>query len=1753
MVKWWQQGGTSNADIEDAADVAKAVIPAERTWHTRSDLPFFDTRLLVDMASQFIAASFLVRNDKGFKEDKGRFSADVAAIPVGADDTDAAANDDDGDDDETQSKDNASVEAGQQDGAPRSARASIKSTAPTNQQKVRHLHVACCHAHSFLGYDRLARELVPRCQPLKSQLRQTVTSICGAARPGDVAREHQFKEAVDYEVDRFLRSRLVVCNLGELMSLDCFTSANKSTSDSESDDSNHEGGNRGFLPALAPSAPTSKKPWKQCLFGDSGGRRGPPPIHQVNEPTSMTRSGRAAMAQRLAIQSLGHTGTSALQGATVGGAAGGVAAAVRQATRAERAQRRIAKATKRFEQFFFHALMTGIGRSLFGEEREDLVFRFEAAAMNILNSFEGELHLALHSLMGWLPSGVSDSLFLSLVGLPAASAVRQRPEKYGMLLNCVNALVRGSGRYVFVCTPNWYLPLSSRLGGLGRMHEIREKSAVLSGGRPVSSLRSIWPNPCLEPEECIAAVNKVWGGRIPGVRAELGLCGGVEPMGVWVLRMTLGCEGLLSVVLEALRDFAPRCEEAYDELVADGTFHPDLEVPAEKALARCLAEAAAESVCRRARENRHLKAAEKYADKKQMSRKLSVEGLAAAPLSKRAQFRGSKTTAGLPSAEQLEELRPTRFRNSLSDANSESTGAATRRPGERPNLLAQLQRGDMANARTSQDEAAQQRLRRSIEIGKNSWPVGQPGRLGGRISIYDSPELTPTAKPPPLEDDKFTLDEAADDVHDSQPRHAAPKSPTATMPRARTAPQLRHPKSFAEQLQEMAMLSNRSSGSSEKRYRSKSAPPTADASDFDKGNILKNTAVALALQDEMSLVLSSAASEGPMNLLWRQGRSEQEAVELQRLRLSFGALLLFAALRAPLPGEVEMPLRYFAPTASLGIKDDSVDKPNDAEGDKGRIAPNAKGTEGSQKDASAKPKAATAKRKSNVPEATELPARKPLFQTALVDGVFSMGCAAIFHTMPSAIFARTSPVMSPSFHIALPHAMLSGSHLTATLTERTGAVRSRWSTGSLSVLLASYVLEEEQMSSQLWTQLGGWLRQNHSIFFSLACCFRVIMGFELVSIYHSIRPNDKDISLQEIFPFLEEVRSTCKDVSSRLNQSATSGGRPLLRAPKISPHLPGRHNFDPNFVDWGQDFNVGGLCADEGVPLKHFATWVGHLRPGRIIYCSPLSSSSADLYLRLKSCVVVFAFACPLGADAAVSGHELFRMYRTAVGEASWWGKKIRKIYYIMVASAFEQIIESQFHGSVPSKNCSCVQLKEGDQVPNCFDPQKPLTAKRIKRNRQTGNVSSTQVAESFLKLMASKIRGTKTQEQEKPNEQDEEASEEESNEDEEEGSNNCIRERDCVDGVVRHRTEILMCSSTCLERILGPLKGAVLAHRDAFESDILKETSGGLQREDDSKRADINRARWTHGSSRPPKRRHVPQARARQLQLNKEGLSALMEDICSHTSRLMQMAADINSDSEDNSVLGSAVSSRAQSPDKLALPRLAGGDPLGYPRRASDSPQPTSGGILRWRDAVDIVKGDGNQKSTAVIGEGEEFEDDSTGDEKPPERKIESYSHTHWTEMRMAATMVLNALRKIKRRAVAAEPEPTFSRQEVRLATDDAAANSDDTNVERLWQNLKPLAPDLVAEGGEVSGSVKFDKDVITPIRTDKRLLWRPPTPHPLQSAEAARRIGNVKRGEIRPTHESKSQARKGLQFDWLGWGPSPTESRNKKADQRE
>ncbi|CAE8716751.1 unnamed protein product, partial [Polarella glacialis] len=71
---------------------------------------------------------------------------------------------------------------------------------PKGGLQIRQLHAAVCHAHQFVGSERLAMELVPRCRPLKEQIQQTVHSICVAQRGSHAfSTEKALREGVDYE------------------------------------------------------------------------------------------------------------------------------------------------------------------------------------------------------------------------------------------------------------------------------------------------------------------------------------------------------------------------------------------------------------------------------------------------------------------------------------------------------------------------------------------------------------------------------------------------------------------------------------------------------------------------------------------------------------------------------------------------------------------------------------------------------------------------------------------------------------------------------------------------------------------------------------------------------------------------------------------------------------------------------------------------------------------------------------------------------------------------------------------------------------------------------------------------------------------------------------------------------------------------------------------------------------------------------------------------------------------------------------------------------------------------------------------------------------------------------------------------------------------------------------------------------------------------------------------------------------------
>lgn len=1583
MVKWWQVGGVSNADLADATEVAKALQPWEATWKVSQE-PFFDSRLIVETSALFIAASFRIRvSQAGDEKHEAKLK--------GSSDFDQLL-----------------------------GRGSPSPAVHTSGSQFKLRHAACCHAHHFMGFDRLATELVPRCRPLRDQLKQTLQSLC--VQRGK--KKAELEELLDSEVDRFLRSRLVVCRLTDVMTPDIIA---KYDSESESEDDEH-GGLEGHGIFNVTAVSKGRPPWKDALFGDVGGRRGPPPVHPLGAQVNLSKNQLANKLQQMRHHALaGHLTTS------LGGVAGGVAEAARRTTRMERRQRAKEKGMRLFEHRFFRAFTVGLGQSLFGD-REDLVFRFEVAAMNVLQTYQGELSLALHSLMGWLPAHVSKSLFLVISGLPAMVAAKQGPEKFGMLLKCVNCIASGSGRYVFVSTPSWYLPLSARIAGLGRLHEIREASLAMRG-RPITSVQSVWPSPC-EPQEVIAAVEAIWGGRIAGVRAALGLCGGVEAMGEWVLRMTMGCHGLLLRALEVLKDMAVRYEDAYDELVAEMKFQSDLEVPSHKALARCLAEMAADAINERAKLRRRQVAAD-------ASLGVATTDDFLLPRQAKPDFKKSATSVQSP---------PTNLgkRNSLVDETPISP-SIRRRPGEKPNILAQLQRGDMTGGEDNSH------LRRSVVANNGGvrLPVGAPGRMGGRIPIHDSPDLRPDVAPPIVEDVELP--------------EVAPARIPCTLQRTQTAPQLRHPKSFAEQLAEMAALSKRSHQGVKKRARS--APAQVDTRDFDAGDLMKNTAVALALQGEISKVLSMECSEGPLNLFWRQGRGSErkEAAELTRLRLSCGAILLFASLRNAFPS-VELPLKHFAPTETIGVKDEP------------EVAPE----EGEEPEQDFSVRAKEAKEKPAPPVSRRIMA-------TLADGAFAMGFSVIFHSMPSTHFARTSPLGSGVFHISLPQAMLEEQVLQDVLTHRCagpyGETWMAWTTGSLLVLLSKYLLEEEHTASRYWTRLAGWLQQQHHLFFSTSCCLRVLLAFELLNEYYVLRPEDKLIRLKEVFPFLSKLVSSVKDLPAKLDMCADFCQRPLLHAPKICAELPGSRSFDANFAEWGKEFIPGGLAVDLGVPLMDFAKWVGHLKPGRIIYASPNASADWDLLLRLNWSVVIISFHAARNQE--LTGEKLFRMYRRSVGEPNWWGKRVRSISHIVMADRLAFELEALFPSTL-----QCVEVPGG-----CTMPGGSATAGgRKPKTTQTKTDDDPDAVDDEM--------------------EDEEVEEEspiptiDKSKSDKSAEINCIEVTERCDFVIRPGSELLLCrASEGLERLLGPMANAVLGHRRSFDKEISQELSGEQMRDAAKRRAELNRARWSQDKSRLACRQPLPTASEKQLTFNMEALRNILDHIYNHTTSMQRLTSEINSESEDNSVLGSFASSVLP---PIGLGSRQGSDP-GDGEDKSDTGTSTSSSMMSSNSGH--VPNSASFNPELLIGERRHsFEVEEVDiDANPPARRRASL---HWTELKQSARLMLWS--KLKRR-----------RGLLPSLNEDAHGEDPAPSASVRMQDEEPVPGVPVAR--EVA---HFEEGTAEPLRTAKRREWQPPTPHPAQSTEAARRTNPAAQRAFKERLGLQAPQKRGLKFDWLGWG---------------
>ncbi|CAJ1403162.1 unnamed protein product [Effrenium voratum] len=343
-----------------------------------------------------------------------------------------------------------------------------------------------------------------------------------------------------------------------------------------------------------------------------------------------------------------------------------------------------------------------------------------------------------------------------------------------------------------------------------------------------------------------------------------------------------------------------------------------------------------------------------------------------------------------------------------------------------------------------------------------------------------------------------------------------------------------------------------------------------------------------------------------------------------------------------------------------------------------------------------------------------------------------------------------------------------------------------------------------------------------------------------------------------------------------------------------------------------------------------------------------------------------------------------------------------------------------------------------------------------------------------------------------------------------------CIEETEVCDFLIRPGSELLLCKAG-LERLLGPIAHAVLGHRRAFDAQISQEFSGELLREAAQRRAELNRARWSQDKSRLACRQPLPTASEKQLVFNfeawakrrsalneTEALRRILDHIYDHTTQMQRLTSEINSDSEDNSVLGSFVSS---------LPPIKPGS-RGSARVSADDDDDDS-------KSSKSSKSEGASSTSSLTASSQmapslnpslmRARDNSISDEEelhlaenPPARRRASL---HWVELRQSAKLLLWAKQKRRRGVMASLPEMEAPIEAVTSSI-----------------RLEEAAPDHKL--------VHFEEGTVEPLRTAQRREWRPPTPHPQQSPEAARRTNPHKAKE-----RFQKAARRGLKFDWLGW----------------
>lgn len=342
----------------------------------------------------------------------------------------------------------------------------------------------------------------------------------------------------------------------------------------------------------------------------------------------------------------------------------------------------------------------------------------------------------------------------------------------------------------------------------------------------------------------------------------------------------------------------------------------------------------------------------------------------------------------------------------------------------------------------------------------------------------------------------------------------------------------------------------------------------------------------------------------------------------------------------------------------------------------------------------------------------------------------------------------------------------------------------------------------------------------------------------------------------------------------------------------------------------------------------------------------------------------------------------------------------------------------------------------------------------------------------------------------------------------------NCIEVTERCDFVIRPGSELLLCrASEGLERLLGPMANAVLGHRRSFDKEISQELSGEQMRDAAKRRAELNRARWSQDKSRLACRQPLPTASEKQLTFNMEALRNILDHIYNHTTSMQRLTSEINSESEDNSVLGSFAASVLP---PIGLGSRQGSDP-GDGEDKSDTGTSTSSSMMSSNSGH--VPNSASFNPELLIGERRHsFEVEEVDiDANPPARRRASL---HWTELKQSARLMLWS--KLKRR-----------RGLLPSLNEDAHGEDPAPSASVRMQDEEPVPGVPVAR--EVA---HFEEGTAEPLRTAKRREWRPPTPHPAQSTEAARRTNPAAQRAFKERLGLQAPQKRGLKFDWLGWG---------------